>query len=282
MSQIITFGNNILANSGKRGILKPMDDGKGYTKMNAGGFNIPNRSGVTYRFNDYLRESMGEGSDLNRRVSEGQVFCELGHPQQWFLERVNGQIVRTAITEVFQWINRLRTIEMPNVCAHIRKIHWEMTGGPTDPVYNSIELCPFGIHKDWTADALTNPDINMAVSLRSVTAPQKMGDRVREVEYLSTYDVVVEQGVLRACKHLTAGLENYIKEHEGADFVEVSVTLDEAIYVCEKNLKDPVLLARFEGTESMGRVNEMLDRLKSMRVSKPIQLIQSSSLSVFG
>ena len=284
MSQVLSFGNVILANSGKRGILKPMSDGSGYYRMNAGGFNIPNRGGIAYRFNEYLKECMSPESDLNRRVTEGQVYCELGHPPQYFMERINGQIVRTQITEVFQWINRLRTIEMGNVCAHIRKIHWILTGGDRDPVHNEIELIPFGTGgmKEWMTDSLANPDINTAVSLRSVTKPQRMGDMVREVEYLSTYDVVVEQGVLRACKHLTAGLESYIQEAEGAAMVEVSTTIDEVIFACEKNMKDPILLARFEGTESFKHVNEMIDQLKRLQVKKPIQLIQSNSMSVFG
>ena len=282
MSQVISFGNIMLADSGKRGILKPMGDNSGYWRMNAGGFNIPNRGGISYRLNQYLKECMSPESDLNRRVSEGQVFCELGHPPQYFMERINGQVVRTQITEVFQWINRLRTIEMANVCAHIRKIHWIMTGNDNAPVYNEVELKPFGPYKDWTEDALTNPDINFALSLRSVTKPQRMGDMVREVEYHSTYDVVVEQGILRACKHLTAGLESYIQEVQGAPMVEVSTTIDEVIFTCEKNMKDPILLARFEGTESFKHVNEMIDQLKRLQVKKPIQLIQSNSMSVFG
>ncbi len=282
MSQVITFGNTILANSGKRGILKPMNDGSGYTRMNSGGFNIPNRGGIVYRFNDYLKECMSPESDLNRRVSEGQVYCELGHPPQYFFERMQGQVVRTPITDIFQWINRLRTIEMPNVCAHIRRIHWEMTGGDRDPVNNAIELIPFGTHKDWTADALANPDINFAVSLRSVTKPQKMGDMVREVEYLSTYDVVVEQGVLRACKHLSAGLESYLESAANNTFNEMSTTLDELIHAVDQGFKESHVMAHFEGTESFNRVNEMMEVLKKMKRTAPIQLIQSSSLNIFG
>lgn len=281
MTQVITFGNTILANSGKRGVLKPMSDGSGYTRMNSGGFNIPNRGGIVYRFNQYLKECMSPDSDLNRRVSEGQVYCELGHPPQYFYERVNGMVVRTPITEIFQWINRLRTIEMPNVCAHIRAIHWTMTGGETDPVHNEIELTPFGAHKDWTADALSNPDINFAVSLRSVTAPQKMGDRVREVEYLSTYDVVVEQGVLRACKHLSAGLESYLESAAGNEFNEMTTTLDELIHVVDKGVLAAREMGGFAGMESLNRVNEMMSVLKKMQRRAPVRLVTTNSLDVF-
>jgi hypothetical protein len=281
MTQVITFGNTILAGSGKRGILKPMSDGSGYTRMNAGGFNIPNRGGVVYSFNNYLKECMSPDSDLNRRVSEGQVFCELGHPPQFYFERVNGVVVRTPITELFEWINRLRTIMMPNVCAHIRKIHWTMTGGDKDPVHNEVELTPFGEHKAWTADALANPDINFAISLRSVTKPQKMGDMVREVEYLSTYDVVVEQGVMRACKHLSAGLESYLDGAINDGFNEMTTTLDELIHAVDKGFKNDAIMARFEGTESFNRVNEMMGVLMKMQRSAPIRLVSSNSLDVF-
>lgn len=281
MSQVITFGNTLLAGTGKRGILMPMNDGSGYTRMNAGGFNIPNRSGVAYAFNDYLRECMAPDSDLNRRVSEGQVYCELGHPDQFYVERVNGVLVRTKITEVFQWVTRLRTIVMGNVCAHIRKIHWTMSGGPKDPIYNEVELIPFGPYKEWTEDALKNPDINFALSLRSVTMPQQMGDLVRMVEFLSTYDVVIEQGVKRACKFLTAGLESFLEHQASVPFAELTTTMDELIHVCEQSAKNPALLAMFEGTESIDRVNEMVNQLKKMHHKKPIQLVRSNALSLF-
>lgn len=282
MSQVITFGNTLLAGTGKRGILMPMADGSGYTRMNAGGFNIPNRSGVSYAFNEYLRECMSEASDLNRRVSEGQVYCELGHPDQFFVERVNGVLVRTKITEVFQWITRLRTIVMANVCAHIRKIHWTMTGGEKDPIYNEVELIPFGPFKEWTEDALKNPDINFALSLRSVTMPQEMGDLVRMVEYLSTYDVVIEQGVKRACKFLTAGLESLLEQRMSVPFAEVNTTVDELIHVCEQGVKDVTFLTAYEGTESINRVNDMINVLKKMHHKKPIQLVRSNALHLFG
>ncbi|MNR39452.1 hypothetical protein D3C85_1576630 [compost metagenome] len=64
--------------------------------------------------------------------------------------------------------------------------------------------------------------------------------------------------------------------------VEVSTTIDEVIFTCEKNMKDPILLARFEGSESFNRVSEMVEQLKRLQVKKPIQLIQSNSLGVFG
>lgn len=264
MSQTLSFGNTILPKSGKRGILKPMEPGGHYYLLNAGGFNIPNRMGIKYTFNDYVRECMGPDSDLNRRVSEGQVQCELGHPPQYYFEYKNGVIVQTAITEVFAWIHRLRTVLEPHVCGSIRKIHWEITGGPRDPVYNKIEVRPFGIHKQVMQDSLDDPDMNTAFSIRTVTKPQKLGDMVREVEYFSTYDMVIEQGMLHACKHRTAGLEDLLTSQLAVSDVnaEMTASFDEFLYVMERDLAKDSMMSRFAGTESHNRVMEMVKDLK--------------------
>jgi hypothetical protein len=283
MTKVISFGNTILPKSGKRGILKPMDQGGEYYLINAGGFNIPNRAGIVYRFNDYLKECMRPDSDLNRRISEGQVQCELGHPPQYFWENVNGRIVQTPITDVFQWIHRLRTVMDQHVCGSIRKIHWVMTGGDNDPIYNQIEVRPFGVHKQILKDSLEDPDMNTAFSIRTVTKPQKMGDRVREVDYFSTYDMVIEQGMLEACKHRTAGLEDFMSSAlANPTPAEITTTMDEFFFMCDQQLKSDSMVARFAGNESYNRVNEMVDQLKKRYTKdKPVQLVRSSSLSVF-
>lgn len=284
MSKIITFGNTILAESGKRGILKPMEPGGEYYRLNAGGFNIPNRGGIVYRFNEYLRECMREDSDLNRRVSEGQVQMELGHPPQYFYEMINGVMVRTNITDLFQWIHRLRTILDPNVCGFIRKIIWEMTGGENDPIYNYIEARPFGVHKQVFKDSLEDPDINTAVSVRTVTKPQKVGHTSREVDYFSTYDLVIEQGMINACKHRTAGLEDYLSTALAEpNPATVNTTVEEFFFVCDTTLRSERALERFGGMESFKNINSMLDVLKAQyRDNTKVNLVSTNSLGVFG
>lgn len=285
MSRIITFENTLLAKAGKRGSLKPMDD-SGYYRMNAGGFNIPNRHGITYPINQYLRECMREGSDLDRRIKEGQVYTELGHPPQYYLLLVDGRVVRKPITELFEWINRLRTIEMDNVCGHIRKIHWIFeNGSDTGPVYNDVEIIPFGPKKEFLEQSLPNPDINTALSIRTVTQPQQFGDKTRQVDYWSTYDAVIDQGIYRACKHLTAGLESLLEGYEPQDLETpvTSTTLDELFFVCDQKMKNPAMQERYQGTESFSRVQHMLDELKknAPRKETRVQLVTTNSLNVF-
>lgn len=285
MSNTITFENALLGGAAVKGNLKPMSDGSGYYRINAGGFNIPNRWGVKYPINDYLKECMRVGSDLDRRINEGQVYCELGHPPQYYLMLINGQVVRKAITDLFEWINRLRTIDMDNVCGHIRKIHWDISQGLDGPVLNDIEVIPFGLKKEFLELSLPNPDINTAFSIRTVTKPQQFGDKSRQVDYWSTYDAVVDQGIYRACKHLSAGLESLLDAYTPSDMEQqvTTTTLEELFFVCEEKMKQPEVMALYQGTESFDRVRQMLDELKKRAPRKEtrIQLVTTSSLDVF-
>lgn len=265
-NRIVTLGNNLLAESGKRGILRPMDDDSPfpYYKLRAGGFNILNRTGITYTLNQYVKECSREGSDFDRRVTNGQMYGELGHPKQYYLEKINGQVVRTQITDVFEWIMRLKTMEESNLAMHIRKVHFIYTGGDRDPVYNDIEVCGYGPWKDIFNDAMQNPDINGAISIRTVTKPQAPGSTIREVDYWSTYDLVPEQGMLNACKHLQAGLESLIT----SPFVSLSedgieVEADKLIDLCEEQLNNVVNIARYQGNENFLSLQELVSTLKS-------------------
>jgi hypothetical protein len=285
MSQVITFGSTVLEGSGKRGILKPMEPNSPYYLMNAGGFNIQNRAGVGYRLNDYVKECMSPDSDLNRRASEGQLWCELGHPPQYFWERQGGRIIQTPITDLYQWIHRLRTVLEPNVCGSIRKIHWIFTGGDRDPVHNKVEIRSFGPLKDVFQDSLEDPDMNTAISIRTVTKPQQMGDRNREVEYFTGYDVVMEQGMLNACKHRTAGLEDFLSSAlYDPTPAEVVATVDEFLFMCKQTVNNEAAQARFAGTESFAHVSKMIreveQRLRGQH-GKKVQVVRSSALSVF-
>lgn len=286
MTRRITLENTILANSGKRGILKPIESTPGgdYYLLNAGGFNITNRSGITYRFNEYVKECSRPDSELNRRVTNGQLYAELGHPTTYYLENVNGQVVRTKITDLFEWINRLKTIMDDRVCGHIRRIHWDIPNGDNGPVYNSIEICPFGPYGYVLDTSLKNPDINSAVSIRTVTTPQKIGDRVREVAHFSTYDLVFEQGMLRACKHLSDGLESLASYPVANDenLRELSGTFDEFITVAELRLNSLSEEMRMAGNESLNLVSNLIKDLKSSNSFKtPVKLINTNSLSAF-
>lgn len=288
MSQVITLGNSILP-QGKRGMIKPITDPDGvvspYYLMPGGGFNIPNRHGVTYTFNDYLKECMGKESDFERRITEGQMFMELDHPKTYYNLMINGQVVRKEITELWEWVNRLKMIDMDNIGGHIRKIHWNISKGLSGPVLWDIEICPFGDKKWYLEQSLPNPDINTAVSIRTVTSPMKVGDKVRNVEYWSTVDIVPEQGVLRACKHLSAGMESFLTNFRPTDIEQdkFETTVDELIYICDKKIKNPAVLEQYKGNESFNQLVKMVDHFKNTvgRRQAPATQVLTNSLGAF-
>lgn len=280
----LTFENTLLEGSGKRGILKPMDD-SGYYMMNAGKLNAPLRLGHSYPVNDYIMECMDENSDLKRRVARGEVYAELGHPTPFYLERVNGQVVRTPITEAFEWVMRLRTIVMDNVCLHIRRIHFDMLGGRYDPVMMRAEVIPFGTHKQLAQDSLTNPDINTALSMRTVTAPQKMGDRTRMIEYFTNFDMVFEPGAAEACKHMTAGLEDLMSNMNSSIIhtaAELSCSTDDLIDAWETMKNNPDAIRRYGGMESFEGMEDMMNTIKRHRKgSDKLELINTGCMNLF-
>lgn len=286
MSQLITFENALLGGAQKKkGILKPMADNSGYYRINAGGFNIPNRWGIDYPINAYLKECAREGSDFDRRVSEGQLYCELDHPKPFYKLLIHGEVVQKRITDLFEWINRLRTIDVDNVCGHIRKVHWTAERGWNGPVLNDIEVIPFGLKAEFLRQSLPNPDVNTAFSIRTVTKPQEIGDKSRQVDYWSTYDAVVDQGIIRACKHLTAGMESLLEGWVPTELDQstVTTTLEEMFFICDQKLANPEVRARYQGMESFDRVQAMLKDMKS-RVrggDKQIKLVTTSSAGIF-
>lgn len=279
----LTFGNTLLAQTGKKGSLSPMDD-SGYYLMNAGMLNAPLRLGHRYVVNDYVMECMEPNSDLQRRVARGEVYAELGHPKPFYFEKVNGVVCRTPITEEFEWIMRLRTIMDDNVALHIRKIHFNMMGGRYDPVQLQAEVIPFGTHKQIAQDSLTNPDINTALSMRTVTAPQVKG-RDRQIEYFTGVDLVWEPGEHTACKHLTAGCEQLLaNSNNGMDIYdkesEFVVETEDLLDSWERIRSNPKVMERYAGMESFTGMESMMQRLAATRNTKHT-LVRANSLNIF-
>lgn len=265
MSQF-SFGNIILASNGKKGLLKPIDD-SGYYLLNAGGFNVPNRNGIKYTANQYIQECMSEDSDLMRRIKRGEVYGECGHPPMFFYERVNGVIVRTKITDLYQWIMRLKTIDMDRAAFHIRNIHFDTdawTPNNNGPIYNSIEVKPYlsTVFGKMFEENLLTPDMNTSVSIRTVTAPQQFGHNTREVEYFTGYDWVYEAGMDWANKHMTAGCEAFLQEMVFDEKQSMTLDTDTAIQLIEAGLEKVDDIRSVEGVEAFESIKGLLGSLK--------------------
>ncbi|UVD32199.1 hypothetical protein [Vibrio phage phiKT1028] len=275
MSNKFTYGNIELAMSENKGIIKP--NASGYYRIAGGGFNMPNRMGITYRMNQYLLECLeegervGSGSDLRRRLDRGEVYMEMNHPVQWFYEKIDGKVVRTQITDVMTWINRLKTIDMDRMCAAISEITPDFSkfdrrtmGGP---VTFEIDTKPFGPFGHLFKENLDTPEMGTAVSIRTVTTPQQFGATSRNVEYWTGLDWVPEPGFAEATKYRTGlenvgGMESLMLDLTGGTDTGMTVSATESIEMMEAALGNKNQIVTCEGMESFNQLNDMLTTLK--------------------
>lgn len=262
----ISLGNIILADSGKKGILKPNADG--VYLLNAGGFNIPNHAGITYPANAYILEQLDANSDLQRRVKMGYCKMEVEHPQPIFYVVENGIKYQRPMTDILQWINRLRSYDPDNICGLISEIkfRFEDERNMRAPIWNYIACEPFGPRGAEFKESLANPRHNTAVSIRTQISPFKPGDTQKNVEYWTGYDWVSEPGMIHANKHMTAGCESFLDSFglndnmQKFNVAQVIERLDEALHTATDNQE---ALAQVGGMEALDHFRDMLTLIKT-------------------
>lgn len=260
----ISLGNIILANSGKKGILKP--DADGVYLLNAGGFNIPNHAGIVYPANQYVQTQIDLNSDLQRRVKMGYCKMEVEHPQPFFYVIENGVKYAKPMTDLLQWINRLRSYDDANICGLISKIlfRFEQPNNPMAPIWNMIACEPFGTRGPEFQESLENPRHNTAVSIRTQISPFKPGETKKNVEYWTGYDWVSEPGLIHANKHMTAGCESFLNDFNLNDNMQkfkvgdMLSRLDEAL----NTPADAVALEHVGGMEALDHYREIFNIVK--------------------
>lgn len=261
----ISLGNIILADTGKKGILKPDQDGR--YLLNAGGFNIPNHAGITYPANDYIRSQIEANSDLQRRVKMGYCKMEVEHPEPYFYVIENGIKYAKPMTDLLQWISRLRSYDPANICGLISEVLWrfESTNNPNAPIWNLIRCEPFGPRGSEFKESLENPRHNTAVSIRTQISPFKPGETRKNVEYWTGYDWVSEPGMIHANKHMTAGCESFLSDFGLKDNIrkysvnEMLTRLDEVLHT---EVSDQDALVRVGGMEALDHYRDILNVMK--------------------
>lgn len=280
----LSFGNIVLANSGKKGILKPNE--AGLYPLNAGGFNIPNHAGIRYPANDYIVEQMEANSDLQRRVKMGYCKMEVEHPEPFIYVMENGVKYRQPITDLLQWINRLRSYDPDNICGLIAGIDFifDRPGDVRAPIYNIIHCKPFGPKGSQFAESLATPEHNTAVSIRTQISPFRPGETQKNVEYWTGYDWVAEPGMIHANKHMTAGCESFLSDFGLTDnmqqfkVADVIEKLDEAVRTASANSE---ALLRVGGMEALDHFSGMLAQIKATHQLGAKANIGASFMDIF-
>lgn len=196
MSQF-SFGCTALMGTNKAGNLKP--DASGYYKMVLGAFDAYNSAEQYYPVQPAL-ELLHESSALMRRIQNGALRGELGHPR-----KLPGMSDR-------DFLMRIADIHEQNVCVHIRKVELLPSGMRDEqgrPVVGVIgELKPSGPHAATLQASLDNAAENVCFSIRSITNDRYEGGRYTKLlRAIYTWDYVNEPGMSVAKKWRAPGLE---------------------------------------------------------------------------
>ena len=112
MSQRATFACTALLGTNKVGELKKTDDG--YYIVVLGALDVFNSAGAYYPY-DSAKDVFKESSSLMRRVANGALRGEYGHPK-----RQPNQSLR-------EFVDRVLQIDEKNVAFHVRKVTVDFT-----------------------------------------------------------------------------------------------------------------------------------------------------------
>lgn len=177
---------------GKRGVIPA--DSNGYYPIVLGAFNAYNTSKAFYPL-PAMEKLMTESSRLQRKISNGQLKGEYGHPS---LENLTPK----------QVISRVLQVKEDNICCHIKKVWLEPT--PQGPVATWGMVKPSGPKGEYLKASLENPDENVAFSIRSFTQDSyQRGTLVKNVLEVVGWDYVHEPGIPQATKWGSPSVEAF-------------------------------------------------------------------------
>ena len=187
---------------GKQGILKP--DADGYYEMPIGAFNCVNSTDEVYTAKN-IQEIFNSSSELMRKIQNGKLFGEWGHPEQLPGETANAFMMRacrvndkdTCVFFKDIWLDNNVTPDM------------QRYGVPSDAIITMAKLKPMGALWETLQRSLEDPNVNTTFSGRFLTKDRVYrGKTYVEVVQAVTWDAVTEQGILAAEKYLAPRLES--------------------------------------------------------------------------
>lgn len=212
----VYFSATKLPALGKQGKILP--DADGYYELVVGGLNCYNNTKSHYYLAEGAKELFGPGSLLHRRVANGCLRAEVGHP------------TRRPNESMDSFISRMLDIDRDNVCAHFKEIWLDFDFGKKNPHYKNPDLIaimakvkPSQPKGHILQESLDNPNENVCFSIRA-TADEgyQRGRKVRVLKEVIAIDFVNEGGILVASKWDSPATES-------ASNSEISMILTESI-----------------------------------------------------
>lgn len=197
---LITFTEAKLSATGKSGTLTP--DENGYYEHVIGGLNTFNSCGEFYTA-EGARELFEQSSTFMRRIKNGVLKGELGHPKR--PPGMSGN----------DYLRRVMQIEETNVCVHYSDVYLDMDYGRKNPELKNPDLIaiiarvkPSGIHGPAVQSSLNNPRENVCFSIRALTKDCVIrGVNYRTLVQIVTWDVVTEPGIAISTKWNSPAME---------------------------------------------------------------------------
>ncbi len=194
----VRFTCTALENSGKKGILTK--DGEGYRSTVLGGLNVFNSAGEFYTA-EGVRQLFAESGLLQKRIKQGRLRGEWGHPKQKPGESDSA------------FINRIFLINEEKIACHFKEIWLDDTNVKNEagqPVIAIMgKFCPSGPYADSLERSLENPNENISFSIRAFTDDQRIrGVNNRYLKTIVTWDVVNCPGISIAEKWKSPSLES--------------------------------------------------------------------------
>jgi len=216
----VKFTEVALRSTNKKGIITP--DENGYYTLVVGGLNVYNSAQEYYVAHSALA-LFESSSALMRRIKNGALYAELGHP------------VKAPSMSMEDYYHRVMRIDETNVCAHIKEVWLDMEYGKKNPHLNNSQLIavlakvkPAGVKMHALESALTTPEQNVAFSVRGITDNAYKNNRTeRHLTTIVTWDYVIEPGISIATKWNSPVLEQlsdiYINKEDLVRFAKTNI-----------------------------------------------------------
>lgn len=236
---VTSYSNVALAGSGKRGILKKLDNG--YYEIILGAFGAFGNGGWLYDERSALRY-LEQNVEFIQLLQQGRIRSEWGHP------------VRQPGMSDADWFVRINTILESNWSSHIRRVRTS-TDTVKDERGRAVVACigevtPCGVHGAAFQRMLDNPDEDVNYSIRCF-ADRDFRQMRKHLTRIVNWDTVGDPGVKVASKYMTPSLESK----------EVARMLDEAEFQLlglRDQLQVPMNDESFESHNSMIKIIESL------------------------
>ncbi len=196
-NNIAVYSLTALQGTNKAGLLSPDQDG--YRTVVIGSLNAYNSWGAFYEL-EPARKFFDQSSSFQRRIANGALYGELGHPRR----------MPNMSTEDF--INRILDVDEKNICCHFRKV-WLAPGTTPDEEGRPVtvimaEVKPWGPHAAVLEQAFQNKSQNVCFSIRSLTEDRIVGGTtIKALRTIVCFDFVLEPGMSLAKKWHSPALE---------------------------------------------------------------------------